>query len=568
MTVADYVVRYLAEHGVKHVFTLSGGMICPMLDAAARYGQPVLVPMAHEQGAGFAAEGWARMTGVPGVAMATSGPGATNLLTAIGSCYFDSTPAVFITGQVRRDELRGPRWDGPGFYGRQLGFQELDICAMAAPITKAATVLKGGHAQYRIRQELDFAFRLATAGRPGPVLIDIPFDVQRDEAGGLDDAGSFGSWAFPPEGAFNAAEVESALAALREAKRPLVLVGGGARCPSLLPFLDRRGAPVVNSLLGTDVLPYDHPLRVGMIGTYGARHANWAAMNCDALLVLGSRLDVRQTGADVASFAKRTIVHVDIDPRETRVPAIRVRARVEDFCKADESSCAMDEAPLDWRNAIIEKDRAWGGFSSRAATPAINPHAFLYELSRASTQAAAFVVDVGQHQMWAAKFLALQAHQRFLTSGGMGAMGFALPASIGAHYATNKPVVCIAGDGGFQVNLQELEVIASRRLPIKMVVLNNAGHGMVRQFQDEVFEKRHVGTDLAAPAFSEIARAYGIPSRRIWSHGGASATRFWIDGALVRLWEDSEPFLLEVEIPPEVHALPKTRFGRALDDME
>jgi acetolactate synthase-1/2/3 large subunit len=552
MTVAEYVVRYLAKRGVSHVFELAGGMICPLLDAASREGAPKLVSMHHEQAAGFAAEGWARMKGVsggavasvPGVAMATSGPGATNLLTAIGSCYFDSTPAVFITGQVNRDELKGDRTT------RQLGFQETDICAIARPIVKHAVQVEHPQA---IAGVLNEAFRLATQGRPGPVLVDIPFDVQRSEA-------RAGIPTVEVHTERRPALIDRALELLRDAKRPLVLVGGGARGSH--EALEHLGIPVVNSLLGTDTFPYDHLLRVGFIGTYGNRWANWALMQSDVLLVLGSRLDVRQTGADVDSFAKRKIIHVDIDPAElrNRVPVeLAINVRVEDFCAAVRERIA---APTAWMKAIQAKRREWLDFSElRVVPPAINPNRFLYELGHVSARAAAFVGDVGQHQMWAAQSLALAEGQRFLTSGGMGAMGFALPAAIGAYYATGKPIVMIAGDGGFQVNIQELQTVRRNDLPLKMVVLNNDSHGMVRQFQDEVFEGWRVSTQFASPRFAAIAGAYQIDAMTI--HADHE-----IEGALRWLWNADSPRLLEVTIPPEANAWPKTMFGRPLDEME
>ncbi len=563
MTVAEYVVRQLAERGVTRVFTLAGGMICPLLDAMKRNGAraPEIVPVFHEQAAGFAAEGWARMTGRPGVAMATSGPGATNLLTAIASCYFDSTPAVFVTGQVRRDELKGSRGT------RQLGFQETDICAMARPVTKAAWQVTRSD---RIARTLDDAFALAVGGRPGPVLVDIPFDVQMMEVGDPqpvepDFLTPGGGWPLPAD-----ERIEDALAALRNAERPMVLVGGGARsAPTLRSFLGWLGVPVVTSLLGFDALAYDNPFRVGFIGTYGNRWANWALMQSDVLLVLGSRLDIRQTGSDTASFAKRTIIHVDVDHAEidnrmkTTIP---IHATVAGFCAAARRRApACDQLVVrpTWGREIAAKSREWDDLREQnIAPPLIHPNKFLYELGRRSPFAAAFVVDVGQHQMWAAQSLALGEGQRFLTSGGHGAMGFALPAAIGAALATGEPVVCVAGDGGFQVNLPALQTVSELRLPIKIVVLNNRSHGMVRQFQDEVFEGRHVATIGRSPGFGAIATAYGISAYWIRRRDEVPEALDWL--AL----RPDLPALLEVEIPASANAVPKTRFGHPLDDME
>jgi acetolactate synthase-1/2/3 large subunit len=310
MRVSDYVAAWLAARGVTHVFELAGGMIACLLDSLHRTTPIGIVSMHHEQAAGFAAEGYARISGRPGIAMATSGPGATNLLTAIGSCYFDSTPSLFITGQVNRGERKGERSI------RQLGFQETDIVAMARPVTKAAWLADDPDG---IPALLDRAFALATSGRPGPVLIDIPMDVQRALLADPVQPSS------PPEAAASgAAEVVFATllgAALGKARAPLILAGGGLNTGRALgafrTLVDHLRIPVVHSLMAVDALPADHPQRVGLIGSYGNRWANTALGESDLLLVLGSRLDVRQTGADTESFKRgRQIFQVDCDAGE------------------------------------------------------------------------------------------------------------------------------------------------------------------------------------------------------------------------------------------------------------
>src|ERR1035438_2045553 len=310
MKVSDYIVELLESKGVTTVFELSGGMITHLLDSFCQHKTIRVVSMHHEQGAAFAAGAFGRMTGVPGVALATSGPGATNLLTGVGSCYFDSSPAVFITGQVNRHEQKGDRTV------RQLGFQETDIVSMAQPITKAAWRVKTVE---EVPQIFERAFALALEGRPGPVLVDVPMDIQRAEIAASVPGND-------PKAATSATPLEESLwtsiiAQLRAAQRPLILVGGGVRsghaAELLREFAAQARIPVVHSLMGVDVLPYAHPLRVGMIGSYGNRWANWAVGMSDFLLVLGSRLDVRQTGSETQSFkAGRAIIHVDCDPAE------------------------------------------------------------------------------------------------------------------------------------------------------------------------------------------------------------------------------------------------------------
>lgn len=537
MTIADWVMRFLAVQGVTHVFHVPGGMITPLLDAAHRNRAPRLVGMHHEQAAGFAAEGWARMQGIPGVAMATSGPGATNLLTAIASCYFDSTPAVFIAGQVPTREQRGGR------KVRQLGFQELDIVTMAAPVTKAAISI---HTPSEVPDALALAFWVAAGGRPGPVLIDLPFDVQQAETSAEVPTRPVGVRTALPVAPLGLA---AATLALASAARPLILVGGGCASPArrevVRRALARLGAPVVYSLMGVDVLPAGHPLRVGLIGSYGNRYANLALAECDALLVLGSRLDVRQTGHDLTLFEAKRIVQVDLDSHETqRVPVHHVEADVGDFCAGllgtPPDGCS---GPDTWHEQI----RSWkaacpaGRESQRQGT---NPNHYLKALGAVQPSSSAFVVDVGQVQMWAAQSLEPGVGQRFLTSGGHGAMGFALPAAIGACLASGQPVTCIAGDGGFQMNLQELQTVVREQLPVRIIVMNNRSLGMVRQFQDAIFGGRHVGTVVgySAPDFEAVAEAYGLGVS-----GGC---------------------LIEVPISPLADALPKLAFGGRLDSMD
>lgn len=578
MKVAEYIIKFLASRGVTHVFTLSGGMITPLLDAAeplldakkytvnpdgsrvANYAAPQLVACCHEQAAGFAAEGWARITGVPGVALATSGPGATNLLTAIGSCYFDGTPTVFITGQVRRDELRGDR------LCRQLGFQELDIVSMAQHVTKSAFHVLDPN---DIPRAMAHAFFVATEGRPGPVLLDIPIDVLQAE---IEPRIVCIDLEKPPT--VSPADALYAITALRESQRPLVLVGNGAHgaLEEVRALLNKLWVPVVHSLMGVDVLTTTHPLRVGLIGSYGNRWANKALAECDTLLVLGSRLDVRQTGTNVDAFAKKRIIHVDVSAGEVnnRVKGVYpIIAQLGAFCTAVEllnedasPKNAFDLTPHEWFERLTVDRRAWPDIDEQS-TRAINPNVFMHALGHDSWDhhPAAFVVDVGQHQMWAAQSLELHG-ARFLTSGGMGAMGFALPAAIGAALATKGPVVMIAGDGGFQVNIHELDVVRRLGLPIKMVVMNNRSHGMVRQFQDQYFDHRLIATVVDPPSFTTIAEAYSINANAI-SRPEA------IESGIKWLWRHpNRPAFLEVKISPEVNAYPKLVFGKGLDEME
>jgi acetolactate synthase-1/2/3 large subunit len=559
--VSDYIADFLAAQGVTQVYELVGGMIVHIIDSIHRAGQIELVSVRHEQAAAFAADAAGRCTGVPGVAMGTSGPGATNLLTGIGSCYLDSSPAVFLTGQVNRHEQKGDRAI------RQLGFQETDIVAMAEPITKAAVRVDSPES---VPAVLASAFELALEGRPGPVLVDIPMDVQ----GSTVDVPRPDRASRPAPAAPDDAAIDALFEDLAAARRPLVLVGAGARASGAVDafrtLVDALGVPVVNSLLAVDALPHAHPLRVGLIGSYGNRWANMALGRSDLLLVLGSRLDIRQTGSEVGAFkGDRVIHHVDVDPAEINNRVLGCREIVADlraFLPAAAERAGAHPLPdfSGWVGELADLREEWPDTSELRDIEGVNPNVLMHELSAASTRAAAYAVDVGQHQQWAAQSLELGPTQRFLTSGGMGAMGFGLPAAVGATRALGAPIVMIAGDGSFQLNIQELETVAGRRLPVKMVVVDNGCHGMVRQFQQSYFDERYQSTlwGYSAPDFVRVAEAYGISSRCI------EAPHEVGDG-LEALWADpQEPFLLRVMVDPMANAYPKLAFGRPMTEME
>jgi acetolactate synthase I/II/III large subunit len=561
MKVADHIIGELERRGVKHVFELSGGMIAHLLDSLAQRKNISVVSMRHEQGAAFAADATGRMTGIPGVAMATSGPGATNLLTGIGSCYFDSSPAVFITGQVNRNEQKGDRAI------RQLGFQETDIVSMAAPITKAAWRVTSPE---EVPDLLERAFSLATSGRPGPVLIDVPMDVQRAEIATPQS---------PQPTTDDSLKIDALVwndlfQSLAEAKRPLILAGGGIRSAGAIDLFrgvaGKMRVPVANSLMAVDVLPFDDPLRVGMIGSYGNRWTNLAVAQSDFLLVLGSRLDVRQTGSQTDAFkGGRKIFHVDCEIGEinNRVAGCcAIVSGLKEFLSEASSAIEDREFPSrdEWQAEIESLRSSWPDTQELADTSGINPNVLMHELSKTSGEASAYVVDVGQHQMWAAQSLQLNADQRFLTSGGMGSMGFALPAAIGAAFsAAPKRVVMIAGDGGFQSNIQELQTVAHHGLAIKMLVLNNGCHGMVRQFQQSYFDERYQSTlwGYSAPDFAKVAEAYKIPSRTVVDPEAVKESLQW-------LWSSNGPCLLQVMIDTYANAYPKIAFGSPINEME
>lgn len=561
MKVSDFIAEFLVKKGIKSIFELSGGMITHILDSVSQHTDINIITMHHEQSAAFAAEGYSRITGIPGVALATSGPGATNLLTGIGSCYFDSTAAIFITGQVNRHELKGVREI------RQLGFQETDIVSMATPITKACYQISNPD---DIPAIFDQAYKLAMEGRPGPVLIDIPMDVQRAQ---------IEPKYFPIETSseykIDEAVLKNLLEDIKVAKKPLILAGRGikaGRCQEKFnTFLTKTGIPVITTLLGIDTISFDNPQRVGFIGSYGNRWANIAFGECDLVIVLGSRLDIRQTGADTKFIENRKIYHIDCEEAEinNRVKGcIPIVSQLNSFF--DEFSHVSDDTELhikeDWINYINELKNKWPDVNELDPT-GINPNRFMHQMSSKSLFAKVYLADVGSHQMWAAQSLEIGSHQQFITSGGMGAMGFSLPAAIGACIALNKqPVIVIIGDGCMQINIQELQTIVRNKLPIKIIVLNNKTLGMIRQFQDSYFESRYQSTywGYDAPDFARVSIAYGIDAKTIESAENIEAAVQW-------LWEDEnidKPQLLQVMIDPHTNTYPKIAFGRPITEME
>lgn len=565
MKVSDYIAKFLESQGITCVFELAGGMITHLLDSLHRNGKIKIISMHHEQGAAFAADAFGRVTGLPGVALATSGPGATNLLTGIASCYFDSSPAIFITGQVNTHEQKGSKDI------RQLGFQETDIVKMALPITKKTFNVTNIEDVPRIFEE---AFQLAISGRPGPVLIDLPMNVQRGEVNDY-NFDKIKKSAINTVDNITKKDLDQIIDKLIQAKRPLILAGRGIRSgfavDEFLKFVEKIQMPVVSSLLAVDALPYDHPLRVGFIGSYGNRWANIALGTCDCLLVLGSRLDIRQTGADVDSFSKeKTIIHVDIEKSEinNRVNTeIGIVADIKAFLiQINQVINTRNFLPKkEWLNSITELRLKWPDINELNNIEGINPNIFVHELSKKAKQIKYFIADVGNNQMWAAQSLELSKEQLFITSGGMGAMGFALPAAIGATLASNNSsTVVIAGDGGFQVNIQELQTVVRNKLPIKIIILNNKCLGMIRQFQDSYFDSRYQSTywGYSAPDFEQVGIAYGIDSISIKDEDE-------IENAISWLFTDiHKPQLLQVYIGTSVNAYPKMAFGKPITEME
>lgn len=562
MLTTDYIVKFLKAKGVEFVFELSGGMIMQLIDSIHLDGTIKLVTVHHEQTSSFAADAVGRMLHKPGVAIATSGPGATNLLTGIGSCYFDSSPAIFITGQVNKSEQKGDRQI------RQLGFQETDIVSMAKPITKYCHRVVNAD---EIPIILEQAYQIAISGRPGPVLIDIPMDVFRST---INLANRLEQAVVADIAPISSSLLEDLVVGLKSSLRPLILAGGGINAAGLKnqfnALVNHLKVPVVYSLHAVDVLDVSNPFRLGLIGTYGNRWANTALHQADFVLVLGSRLDIRQTGSDTVSFKKGKIIyHVDCEVGEinNRVDGcIPIVANLSVFIEQLNLKLESESlyAKSGWLDSLLALRERWPDTAELKNINGINPNILMRAISSSKYTYSAYVADVGLHQMWAAQSLQIKSGERFITSGGMGAMGFALPAAIGVNLCEpNKPVCMIAGDGGFQLNIQELQTVFRNEMRIKMVVLNNNCHGMTRQFQDTYFGKRYQSTmwGYSAPDFSKVSIAYGIDSATI-------SEDYEIEGAVEKMYLSSGPFLLQVMIDSYTNAYPKLAFGLPISEME
>ena len=548
LTVADYFAVFIADKKVSTVYELSGGMIAFLSDAIYRYGKTKIINTRHEQTAGFAAEAASRVTGIPHVAMGTSGPGATNLITAIGSSYFDSTPTLFITGQVHTKELRkNPEQ-------RQNGFQELNIVEATKGFTKFAYQVTSAE---EFPEILEKAWNIALEGRPGPVLLDIPIDIQQIKCKAFESASDSRSKNIDiPNKSFDAL-----LERLASAKRPLILAGGGIRSSNsyegFLKFVRKSNIPVVQTLMGKDLLPTADPLNLGFIGSYGNRWANRALSKADLLIVVGSRLDVRQTGNDLVDFTNnKFIVRVDIDTHELtgRVSAdLDIAMDLKDFFDHMESIQLPKVDNIEILREIESVKLEYAPDIEQEIPLDLSPDRCIKWISKVGADAAGYCVDVGQHQMWAAQSIELLENQRFLTSGGMGAMGFSIPAAIGVTTATNKRWITITGDGCMQLTSNELETICHYKLPVIIFVLNNEQHGMVAQFQEENMDSRYVSTRIgySTPDFYKLARAYGIDAFKITAVSDFQA----IEEALKA--DPGKPYLVEIKIDNRAKALPK-----------
>lgn len=553
MTVSDYIVEYLISKDITDIFGYPGGMVTHFMDSLSKNSNRINSHLAyHEQGAAFAACGYAQVSGKVGVAYATSGPGATNLITGICNAYFDSVPTLFITGQVNTFESKNDK------NVRQCGFQETDIVSIVKPVTKYAAKIEKAE---DIKYQLDYAFHIASSGRKGPVLLDIPMNIFRAEI----DAVNLAGYTPPVENCcFEYSEQLGKL--LRQSKKPLILLGNGIKSSctvdEIYKVVEKLKIPVISTMIAVDVAA-GYKYNYGFIGAYGNRTANFLASKCDLIISVGARLDVRQVGAKRDNFApKAKIIRVDIDPGElsygVHEDEMHICTDIKYFVKALSKIVAGDYS--EWINLCESiKDKLDGIDDKR-------PNRLVKELGSLIPENAVITTDVGQNQVWVAQSLKLKNGQRILFSGGHGAMGYSLPAAVGACIASSKkPTVCFSGDGGIQMNIQELMAVSSERLPIKIILLNNYALGMIRHFQEMYFDKNYTQTTLSGgysvPDFGAIANAYGIKYICCESEEDI----YSIDKMI---FESGEPVFIEVKIKEDTYVFPKLEFGKPNQDQE
>jgi acetolactate synthase I/II/III large subunit len=551
MNGADLFIQALKQEGVELLFGYPGGAVLGIYDAL--YRSPIKHVLArHEQGAIHAAEGYARVSGKPGVVIATSGPGATNVVTGIADAMMDSLPLVIFTGQVASQVIGTD------------AFQEADIVGMTTPITKQNYQVRRLEDLPRIVKE---AFHLATTGRPGPVLVDIPKDLTALQTAALPQA-EVNLPGYRPTVTPDLLQVDSLLEALKHSKKPVILAGAGVlhakASDELLSFAEKYQLPVVHTLLGLGGFPADHPLFLGMAGMHGCYTANMALYECDLLINIGARFDDRLTG-NLTTFAPNArVAHADIDPAEigknveTEFPIVGDAKAVLQMLLSREV-----EGPdsRDWLD-LLQKNKQeypyW--FTDDGELPSPQQ---LIELVHKHTDGDAIVTtDVGQHQMWAAQFYSFSQPNRWVTSGGLGTMGFGFPAAIGAQLAEpDATVVSLVGDGGFQMTLQELILLKEWNLPVKVLIINNGSLGMVRQWQETFYEKRlsHSVFSLQ-PDFIKLAESYGIKAYRVSSTDEA-------ERVFSEVLIDREPVLIDCRVNPEEKVYPMVAPGKGLHEM-
>jgi len=558
MKVSDYIVTFLIQKKITDVFGYPGGMVIHLMDSFDKYKASIKAHVNyHEQAAAFCACGYAQISNLPGVAYATSGPGATNLITGIANAFFDSIPCIFITGQVNTYESKGE------LQVRQRGFQETNIINIVDSITKYAVQITEAQ---NIRYELEKAYFMSMDGRPGPVVLDIPMDIQRAEID-PEKLTSYNSNSKQTVDYNN--KLEILLHELKQAKKPVIIAGAGIRGAGMTKefydLVQKLEIPVITTMIGVDCIPSDSPYCFGFLGAYGHRFANFALAKCDLIISIGTRLDSRQTGNNKAIFAENAkLIRIDIDEGEAtnKVKADEILL----LCDIKKLIPAMN---LDDRFKFETTYEKWLSecryLKSQLSTIDNEPgNALVKTISNYIPENAIVTTDVGQNQVWVAQSFEVKFGQKILFSGGHGAMGYSLPAAIGAYYASRLPVFSFNGDGGFQMNIQELQFVVREQLPIKIFIIDNYSLGMIRHFQEMYMDSNFVQTTTnggyTTPDFCNIAAAYGLKTYTIRNLSDCET--------LEEIVSSPSPALIHIISNDKTYIFPKLAMGKPIHDQD
>jgi acetolactate synthase I/II/III large subunit len=573
MTGAQITVDALEKEGVDVIFGFPGGAVLDLADALAQSKQIRIVLARHEQGAGHMADGYARSTGRPGILMVTSGPGATNMVTALATAYMDSVPMVAISGQVSTAAIGND------------AFQEADVVGITRPCTKHNYLVKDIR---ELGSTIKEAFHIATTGRPGPVVIDLPKDIQQATLKDYEYPTTFEIRSYKPVTEGNPKQIAQAARAIEKSKKPVLYCGGGAiaanASPEILALAEKCQIPLTTTLLGLGCFPETHPLALKMLGMHGTAYANHAVNECDCLIAVGARFDDRVTGK-LATFApncRGNIIHIDIDPTAIS-KNIAVSVPIVGDCKSVLKGILEEVKPCQHAEWVAEVE-AWKqryplGYDRDSE--GLKPQFVIEELFKFTKGDAIVATEVGQHQMWAAQFWKTNSPRTFLTSGGLGTMGFGLPAAIGAQVAhPDKLVVDIAGDGSIQMNAQEFTVAALNKLPVKVLILNNNYLGMVRQWQQLFYGGRYVMTPLKRaddptlpshkgesdglppylPDFVKLAEAHGCVGIRV-------SKKNEVIPAFEEMVRIKRPVVIDFLVEREENVFPMIPAGKSIKEM-
>ncbi len=554
---AQALVRSLAEEGIEVVFGYPGGVVLPVFDALYDYEGLRTILVRHEQGAAHAADGYARVTGKPAAVIVTSGPGATNTVTGIANAYMDSIPMIVVTGQVATHVIGTD------------AFQESDITGITMPITKHNYLVTDPEDIPRIVKE---AYHIATTGRPGPVLIDLPVDMSKAEIA-YKHPESVNLPGYKPTYRGHAKQIKQAAAYIAKARKPLLYAGGGVLASGawkeLKELAELMQLPVITTLMGKGAFPEDHHLFLGMPGMHGGKFTNYAITETDLLVGVGVRFDDRVTGKLSAFATKAKVVHIDIDPAEigknraVDVPIVGDARHVLAAITAELRKMGAEPRTGAWLR-VIDEWRARFPFHYHPHDDAVMPELVVERIRELTKdRPTVYCTEVGQNQMWACQYLRIREPRTWVSSGGLGTMGFGLPAAMGAQVARpDHLVIDIAGDGSIQMNSQEFATIAINELPVKVVILNNGYLGMVRQWQELFYDRRYASSVLPqdCPDFVKLAEAYGILGLRV-------TQPYELDAALTRAFEHDGPALVDVRVVREENVFPMVAPGGSIDEM-